>query len=107
MKVALIGLVYVILLALPIIVLATFPAGRQMIRAKNKWAVVLYAAWFFALSPFWAILGLLSAPATEKATPVTPTPWPLPAIELLLVAVGLAAGWGVWKLVEANQPPEP
>jgi hypothetical protein len=90
------GLVYGILVALPIAVLAAFPAGRSLIRANEKWTVILGCTWVGMTQPLGVAL-------TRGAAPNAGVWFLFPIMALF----GLAVGWGVWKLMEANRPPEP
>lgn len=98
------GLVYAVIVALPIAVVAAFPAGRSLIRANEKRTVILGCVWLGVTQPLGLALTSGTPPNARIVLEAFAALWFLFPIMALF---GLAAGWGIWKLLEANRPAEP
>lgn len=98
------GLVYAIIVIFPIAVLAAFPVGRSLIRANEKWTVILGCVWLGVTQPLGLALTNGIPPNAAVILEAFAAFWFLFPIMALF---GLAAGLGIWKLREANRPPEP
>lgn len=98
------GLAYGLIVSLPIAVVAAFPAGRSLIRANQKWTVILGCTWLAVTQPFGLALAKGLPPNADVIREFVASIWFLFPI---MAFFGLAVGWGIWKLMEANRPPEP
>lgn len=82
-------------------VLASLPFGQRLIRSNPQWAVVLGVAYVFTVAPLTkaVINGTVSHLFRASSTAWTVFP--------IMLVIGLAAGWGLWALMQAFKPPAP
>jgi hypothetical protein len=95
-------LTYLVIVASPIALLAALPVGRQFMRTRKQWTVILGCVWLAATQPLNFLFATGGLPRFG-ATLETRTFW---LASLMMVPFGLAIGWCLWKLMEANRPPE-
>ncbi len=88
-----------LLVCLPLIVLGLLPAARRLVGNNPKWAVIFCFAYYSTMTP------LISLAIDRRLSRLFSGPSTAWIVFPFMLVFGLASGWGVWKLMEANRPP--